>query len=59
MGMEVSFFGMPLAQTWLARPFFYAADTIDGTTIPRGYQSSRQGRPDICITFALRIAMQL
>jgi hypothetical protein len=55
----MSFFGMPLAQTWLARTFFYASAAIDGTTVPRGYQASRQGRPDICITSALRIAMQL
>jgi hypothetical protein len=25
------FFGMPLAQTWLARTLFYVTDTIDVT----------------------------
>jgi hypothetical protein len=57
--MEMSFFGIPLAQTWLARTFFYAADAIDGTKVTSDNTSSRQGGPDICITSALRIAMQL
>ena len=41
--MEMTFFGMPLAETWLARTQYYAKDAILVTN-DKGYCQSRASR---------------
>jgi len=63
--MEISFFGMPLAGTWLARTQYHAKDAILVTNDKRYYQrrASRSrpglgtGRPYICLICAPKIGM--